>query len=195
MSNQNEIQVVLEKYHVAVKKLYNIHKNMGGGKARSGSGLVFENFIENICDLHNLVAKKNDYKRTKEIKGISLKNLQVDKHIYKKNIMTKAVESKAYLDSCYLKRAVMDFIELHFSPDVPNNVQYGILAGQECVSLDSWNYYTAYFKEMTGKDLNIFIINKKKKRNANKAIYMKEHNEDFQLDMEEINKFMKWINE
>jgi hypothetical protein len=97
------------------------------------------------------------------------------------------------LDACYLKRAVLDFIELESSPDVPDNVEYAILTGQECLSQDSFKYYCAYFNKMTGKDVNVFVVNQHKKRNANRAIYMEEHNSDFQLDIQEVNKFVEWL--
>ena len=97
------------------------------------------------------------------------------------------------MDACYLKRAVIDFIELEASPDVPDDVEYAILAGQECVSQDSFNYYLAYFKKETGKDLNVFIVNQHKKRNAKRAIYMEQYNSDFQLDIEQVNKFVEWL--
>lgn len=188
------IDLIIESYNQEVKDLPRLHMVGGGGKARNGSGVIFENFIQRICTNINLKAKKNDYKRTEEIDGVSLKNLQVDKHIYRDDVMVKAVESKCYLDACYLKRAVLDFIELDASPDVPDNVEYAILAGQECVSQDSLNYYLAYFKKMTGKEVKVFIINQHKKRNGQRAIYMEQYNSDFQLDVEEVNKFVEWLN-
>lgn len=192
MSN---LDVIIETYNQEVKDLPRLHLVGGGGKARNGSGVIFENLIQRICADNNLKAKKNDYKRTEEIDGTSLKNLQVDKHIYRDGMMVKAVESKCYLDACYLKRAVLDFIELDASPDVPDGVEYAILAGQECVSQDSFNYYLAYFKKMTGKEVNVFIINRHKKRNAQRAIYMEQYNQDFQLDVEEVNRFVEWLNQ
>jgi hypothetical protein len=190
MSNLN---LIIDAYNAEVEDLPRLHKEQGGGKARNASGVIFENFIKRICADNGLEAKKNDYKRTVEIDGFSLKNLQVDKHIYRNGEMKKAVESKCYLDACYLKRAVLDFIELESSPDVPDDVEYAILAGQECVSQDSFKYYCAYFNKMTGKDINVFIVNQHKKRNANRAIYMEEHNSDFQLDIQEVNKFVEWL--
>lgn len=190
MSN---FDTIIEAYNAKVSDLPRLHKEDGGGKARNASGVIFEDFITHICADNNLVAKKNDYKRTEEIDGISLKNLQVDKHIYAKDVLKKLVESKCYLDACYLKRAVIDFIELEASPDVPDDVEYAILAGQECVSQDSFNYYLAYFKKETGKDLKVFIVNQHKKRNAKRAIYMEQYNSDFQLDIEQVNKFVEWL--
>ena len=190
MSNLN---LIIDAYNAEVEDLPRLHKEEGGGKARNASGVIFENFIKRICSDNGLEAKKNDYKRTVEIDGFSLKNLQVDKHIYRNGEMKKAVESKCYLDACYLKRAVLDFIELESSPDVPDDVEYAILTGQECLSQDSFKYYCAYFNKMTGKDVNVFVVNQHKKRNANRAIYMEEHNSNFQLDIQEVNKFVEWL--
>lgn len=194
MSNTNlSLKEIMEEYNSAIRNLPGIHKNLGGGKARHSSGEIFELFIKNVCELHNLVALKNDYKRTETINGFSLKNLQVDRHIYRDGIMIKAIESKCYLDACYLKRAVMDFIEMTRSPDVPQGVEYAILAGQETVSDNSLNYYKSYFKDKTNKDLNIFVINKHKKRNATRAIYMEEYNTDFEIDEEEVLRLIGWL--
>lgn len=190
MTNLN---LIIDAYNAEVEDLPRLHFTGGGGKARNASGVIFENFIQRICADNNLEAKKNDYKRTIEIDGVCLKNLQVDKHIYRNGVMVKAVESKCYLDACYLKRAVLDFIELDSSPDVPDNVEYAIFAGQECVSKDSFEYYCAYFKKMTGKAVNVFIANKHKKRNATRAIYMEEYNKDFQLDVDVVNNFVEWL--
>lgn len=190
MSNLN---LIVDAYNAEVAELPYLHLTEGGGKARNASGVIFEKLIGRICNDNGYEARKNDYKKTEEIDGFSLKNLQVDKHIYKNTVMKKAVECKTYLDSCYLKRAVIDFIELNNSPEVPDDVDYAIIAGQECVSKDSLNYYCAYFKKMTGKQVNIFIINKFKKRNAKRAIYMEKFNDDFQLDIQEVEKFVEWL--
>lgn len=192
MSNLN---LIIDAYNAEVEDLPRLHFIDGGGKARNGSGVIFENFIQRICADNGLKSKKNDFKRTKEIDGISLKNLQVDKHIYRDGVMVKAVESKCYLDVSNLKRAVLDFIELDASPDVPDGVEYAILAGQEGASQDSFNYYLAYFKKMTGKEVKVFIINQHKKRSSKRAIYMEEYNKHFQLDIEEVNKFVEWLNQ
>ena len=71
MSN---FDTIIEAYNAKVSDLPRLHKEDGGGKARNASGVIFEDFITDICADNNLVAKKNDYKRTEEIDGISLKN-------------------------------------------------------------------------------------------------------------------------
>ena len=184
---------IVETYNNEVDALSLLHKNEGGGKARNGSGLAFENFIEGVCDVNNLVSKHNDYKKSEIIDGEQIDNLQVDKHIYRDNVMVKAIESKTYLDACYLKRAVEDFIDLHNSPDVPDNVEYAIVAGQKCIAEKSLKFESAKFKRSTGKDLKLFVLNQHKIRNPKKAIYMEMYRNDFNLDMNEVNKFVEWL--
>ena len=121
---------IIALYEKEVDKLPQVHFELGGGVARNRSGLVYENLIRRTCETLNLDPRKNDYKKTEEVDGSCLSNLQVDWHIYLNSEMVKAVESKAYLDACYLKRAIIDFIELDNSPEVPDTVQYAIVAGQ-----------------------------------------------------------------
>ena len=134
----------VETYNNEVDNLVLCHKNDGGGKARSKSGLAFENFLESVCDVNGLVAKRNDYKKSEIIDGEQLDKLQVDKHCYRDNVLVKMIESKTYLDACYLKRAVDDFIDLHNSPDVPDN-----LDSNECNNIDDvMNKYQERFLEL-----------------------------------------------
>jgi hypothetical protein len=184
---------IIETYNEKVKKLPDLHLKQGGGKTRSSSGRIFENLIRGICVENGFIPKKNDYKKTEEIDGFSIDNHQVDFHIYHNNKFKKAVESKTYLDSCYLKRTVLDFMVLISSTEVPDDIECAIFTGQQSISQDSMNYYCSYFKKMTGKSLNIFVINKFKKRDGSRAIYMEQFNDDFQLDISEVNKFVEWM--
>mgnify|MGYP003328405093 CR=1 FL=1 len=108
---RNSVNSIIEQYNKEVDALPEIHSR-GGGAARNASGLVYENLIKRTCIFSNLDPKKNDYFRTKEINGKSLRTLQVDWHVYNDGKLTKLVESKTYLDRCYLERAVTDFIKL-----------------------------------------------------------------------------------
>ena len=184
---------IIEIYNKEVDALVQFHKNEGGGKARSKSGLAFENFLKSVCDVNDLVAKKNDYKKSEIIDGEQLDRLQVDKHCYRDNVLVKAIESKTYLDACYLTRAIVNFTDLYNSPDVPKNVEYAIVAGQKCVAEKSLKFESAKFKRSTGKDLKLFVLNQHKKRNPKKAIYMEEYRNDFNLDMDVVNEFVKWL--
>ena len=187
------LQTIVESYNQDVNELPKLHRDHGGGMARNGSGLVYENLIKRTCSALELDAKKNDYKRTEEVNGHCLKNLQVDWHVYKNNKMVKAIESKTYLDACYLKRAVMDFIELEQSPEVPDDVEYAIFAGQNACGKDAFAYYPAFFKKITGKEVKIFFVNPSRKRSSSRPIYKEEHREDFNLDNGVYNKFIEWL--
>ena len=179
------------------KKLHTIpqsYQTMGAGKGRNLSGDLFENLILNICKKFNLDARKNDYKVSEVINGFQITNLQVDKHIYRNNILFKMVESKTYLDVCYLKRAVDDMTDLYFSPEVNNKVEYAIFTGQLALAEEALQFHIAKFKRNTGKTLEIFVFNKNKIRNSKKAIYMEEYKNDFFIDMEVLEEFVKWLN-
>ena len=188
------LALIAERYESDVDDLPRTHFELGGGAARAASGLVYENLIERTCEELGMDARRNDYKRTEEVDGTFLKNLQVDKHIYRNGVMVKAVESKTYLDSCYLKRAVIDFIELDQSPDVPEWVEYAILAGQNAVGDDAFAYYPAFFKKMTGKEVKIFFVNPSRKRSSARSIYKEQYREDFRLDTVVYNEFVEWLN-
>jgi len=185
--------LIIEQYGKDVDALPEIHSR-GGGAARAASGLVYENLIERTCKELGLDARKNDYFRTKEINGKSLRTLQVDKHIYRNGVMVKAVESKTYLDRCYLERAVTDFIKLNQSPDVPDDAEYCIFAGQNACADDAIEYYKEYFKHETGKELTIFFVNPQRKRSSTRPIYKEEYRSDFVLDKGVYNEFMEWLN-
>ena len=187
------MESIVEQYNKEVDALPKIHQQGGGGNARNASGLVYENLIKRTCDSLGLDAKKNDYVKTEEVNGYCLKNLQVDWHVYKDNKMKKAIESKTYLDACYLKRAILDFIELDQSPEVPDDVEYAIFAGQNACGDAAFAYYPAFFKKITGKDVKIFFVNPQRKRSSKRAIYIEEYRNDFNLDNVVYNSFIQWL--
>ncbi len=184
---------VVDLYEKEVDELPQLHFELGGGVARNKSGLVYENLIKRTCEALSLDPKKNDYKKTEEVNGTCLSNLQVDWHVYVDGVMKKAVESKAYLDACYLKRAVMDFIELDNSPEVPDDVEYAIVAGQNACGVDALNYYQAFFTKMTGKKVNIFFLNPARKRSSSRAIYNEKARPDFVLSQEVYTEFTNFL--
>ena len=183
----------IESFNQELDALPSIHENGGGGNARNASGLLYENLIKRTCDELDLVAKKNDYFRTKEINGKSLRTLQVDWHVYRNGKLFKLVESKTYLDRCYLERAVTDFIKLNESPDVPNDAEYCIFAGQNACADDALEYYKEYFKYETGKELIIFFLHPNHKRSSSRPIYKEEFRGLFNLDKVVYNEFIEWL--
>ena len=187
------MEPIVELYNKEVDAHPEIHSTGGGGNARNASGLVYENLIKRTCDRLGLDAKKNDYVKTEEVNGYCLSNLQVDWHVYSDNKMKKAIESKTYLDACYLKRAILDFIELDQSPEVPDDVEYAIFAGQNACGDAAFAYYPAFFKKITGKDVKIFFVNPQRKRSSKRAIYNEEYRNDFDLDNGVYNSFIEWL--
>ena len=92
------------------------------------------------------------------------------------------------MDACYLKRAVMDFIELEQSPEVPDDVEYAVFAGQNACGKDAFAYYPAFFNKITGKEVKIFFVNPNRKRSSSRPIYDEKCRDDFDLDMGVYNK-------
>ena len=187
------MSLIIEQYDQEVDALPEIHQEGGGGDARNASGRLYENLIKRTCDRLGLDAKKNDYVKTEEVNGYCLSNLQVDWHVYRNNKMKKAIESKTYLDACYLKRAILDFIELDQSPEVPDDVEYAIFAGQNACGDAPFAYYPAFFKKITGKEVKIFFVNPQRKRSSLRPIYKEEYRKDFNLDTEVYNEFIGWL--
>jgi hypothetical protein len=114
-------------------------------------------------------------------------------HEDKNNVLKILLEDKTYLDVCYLKRCVLDFMELDQSPDVPDDVEYAIFAGQNAVGKDALAYYPAYFEKYTHKKLNMFFVNPQYKRNSKRPIYKEQFRSHFDLDMTEYNRFIEWL--
>ena len=148
---------IIESYYKELDALPSIHQSGGGGDARNASGLLYENLIKRICDWLGLDAKKNDYVKTEEVNGYCLKNLQVDWHVYKNKKMTKLIESKTYLDACYLKRAILDFIELDQSPDVPDDAEYAIFAGQNACGMQHFHTTPHFSRRLQERKLRYFL--------------------------------------
>jgi hypothetical protein len=188
-----QFSTLIENYEFEVDQLPLLHKNKGGGKARFGSGTVYENLAFKTCEYLGFDPKKNDYKRTMIVGGRCLNNLQVDAHVYIQGVLKKLIECKTYLDLCNLERAILNFIGLDQSPDVPDDVEFAIFAGQNACRKDSLAYYLALFKELTGKDLNIFFINPYRKRSSKRPIYNADYRADFKLDEVSYNKFVEWL--
>ena len=191
MSN---LDLIIDAYNAEVADLPRLHQEKGGGKARNASGLVYENLTLRTCEMLGLDARKNDYKKSKKTKsGKQIKNLQVDWHCYKEESLKKLVECKTYLDSCYLKRFVDDALDLHLSPEVPDDVEFAILAGQNACGITAFEYNLEKFSDLTGKEIDVFFVNPQVKRNSKKPIYNAQFRSDFELDMVEYNRFIEWL--
>lgn len=184
---------IKEQYEADVDALPSIHAGGGGGKARNASGLVYENLIKRTVEAMGYEPRKNDYKSTEEVDGVVMNNLQVDWHIYKEGVLRLFVESKCFLDSSMLMRAVIDMIELHNSPDTPDDCEFAIFGGQDACKKESLVYYRAFFKKHTGKELNVFFVNPQMKRSSSRPIFDASFRDLFTLDSKVYNSFVNWI--
>ena len=187
-------ETIIEQYETEVDELPKIHAQNGGGKARNKSGLIYENLTFRTAKALGFDPKKNDYKKSKKTKsGKQIKNLQVDWHCYKDGKLKKMIECKTYLDSCYLKRLIDDALDLHLSPEVPDDVEYAILAGQNACGIDAFEYNLEKFEEYTGKIIKVFFVNPQVKRNSKKPIYKAEFRQNFELDKTVYNEYIEWF--
>ena len=184
-------QSVFENYQYRVDNLYNIYKTDGARKCANESGAVFENFVDDVVThIPHLKSLKNDY-LTVECDGEVMENVQVDRHIRRvvDNAIRIVVESKTYLDACYCKRAVIDFMEIAESPEVSADVEFVIVTGQVTIAKKTFDYYQAFCKKHTGRNFKVFVINEEKKRNSNRPLYK----EKFTLDREVVQEFYDYV--
>lgn len=167
---------------------YNSRVNMLWGD-KSQCGQMFEALIADIVStLPNLRHSVGDHDYlTSRIGGHRNSTLQVDAHIRdaKTNELVACVESKCYIDLSMLKRAVQDFTHIHLADDCTKNTKFIIFAGQKAFAKEGAAYYGAWLKELTKKDLYIFIVNDVKQRHTKRPI----HEECFGLDIKEIENF------
>ena len=183
-------QLIFENYTSRVSNLQDIH-NISPRKGAAASGDVFEKFVDDVVvNRTDLKSLKNDY-LTVECDGYSMDNVQVDRHIRSTidNSIKSVIECKTYLDACYTKRAVLDFIEIAESTEVDDNVDFVIVTGQLTIAIDTFNYYQAFCKKHTGRNFKLFVVNDNKKRNSKKPLYK----EKFTLDKNEVMKFFNYI--
>jgi hypothetical protein len=162
-----------------------------GDKCAGKTGEVFEKLIDDVVEYFpHLQSLKNDY-LTVECGGYKMTNVQVDRHIRSAidNTLKSVIEGKTYLDSCFCKRAVVDFMEIAESSEITDNVDFVILTGQISISQDTLNYYQAFCKKHTGRNFKLFVVNEQKSRNSKKPLYK----EKFKLDIPELEKFYDYI--
>ena len=182
---------VFENYTARVDDLQRIH-NISPRKGAAASGDVFEKLIDDVvAQFGDLQSLKNDF-LTVECDGHVMNNVQVDRHIrgfVPGEKIVSVIESKCYLDACYCKRAVMDFIEIAESPEVSDTVDFVVICGQLTIAKDTYAYYQAFCKKHTGRNFKLFVLNEDKKRNSKRPLYK----EKFILDSYEVDKFTKYI--
>lgn len=164
-----------------------------GGQQRGAAGLLFEHLIDDLIDCSDRRIADEKYVTSREINGLSLGNLQVDKHIVYNNSIEALVESKAWLDACMLKRAVMDFNEICRSPDAPDVRKLGIFAGQQVIAETTLAFTFDLCEQLTGIKPELFVVNAVKRRDGNKQLHDPRFAKNFELDRSELERFVAWL--
>lgn len=159
------MQGVVDFYNKEVSSLSSLMESDGQGAVRNAIGQLYQDVAEKLILSvdPNLMCKHNDFLTKYSPSGkYKVENLQVDLHVYRDEELLFILESKTYLDVCYLKRAVEDFNEIR---EVVGNVPAIIWSGQNALSEDSFGYYDECY------DFETFYCNVTKKRNSSRPIY------------------------
>tara|TARA_Y100000310_G_C20374890_1_gene665243 strand:+ start:164 stop:709 length:546 start_codon:yes stop_codon:yes gene_type:complete len=158
--------------------------------ARALAGDVFELLIDDVIgEIPNLTSLKNDYV-TSTIGRATQENIQVDRHIRNsKGKLRAAIEAKTYLDASMCERAVVDFFKISLSQSCNKRVKFMIVVGQISVSENSLALSQAMCKALTGRNFEIFIVNKEKRRTSRETLWQYK----FPLDFIELSRFHKYM--
>jgi len=174
---------IINYYNTEVKKLGSLYKKKGQGAVRGKIGQLFQDVAEKLILSvdPNLICKHNDFlTKYSPSQKYKVDNLQVDLHVYRDEKLLFILESKTYLDVCYLKRAVEDFNEIK---EVAGNVPAILWSGQNALADNSFGYYDECY------DFETFFCNVTKKRNSNNPIYKTCD----PLDEKELRRFCNYV--
>ena len=142
------IDVAIENYK---RRLADGQRIFGrAGQQRGAAGKLFEDLVDDLLFDTERELAADKYVTSREINGLSLGNLQVDKHIVYKHQIETLVECKAFIDSSMLKRAVSDFNEICQSPDAPSVKKLAIFAGQSTISPITRTFTLDNCQQLTG---------------------------------------------
>lgn len=190
------IDEAIENYYTSLSLAQaEFHLPDTGGRRRGSAGALFEDLATDLIACTNRTIAKDKYVRSQTINGLSLGNLQVDRHITYNDHLESLLECKTYLDACYLKRAVFDFNQICLSPDVSDIRKLGIFTGQDCVKPTTRVFTLDLARQLTGLNIEIFVVNTVKKRSSNKQLSDPQFAENFRLDISELQRFVDWVSE
>jgi hypothetical protein len=183
---------IIQNYQDRVETLQDIYYEFGPRACANESGKVFELLVDDVVsDFQTLKSLENDYLKV-QLEQCTMDNVQVDRHIRNEyNQLIAVVESKVYLDACYCKRAVVDFLEVSSSDNLDSDVEYVIVTGQTSIKTETYNYYQELCKKFTGKYFNLFVLNEDTKRSSKKPLYK----ERFKLNETELKRFYDYVSE
>lgn len=177
------IQDVMDYYDEEVTSLVHLREEYGQGAVRNAIGQLFQDIAEKLILSvdDTLVCKHNDYLTKYSPSGkYKVDNVQVDLHVYRGDKLLFILESKTYLDACFLKRAVEDFREIR---EIVGDVPAIIWSGQNAVGENTSGYYNEVCEFET------FFCNVTKKRDSKNPIYKVRDS----LDENELKRFVTHV--
>ena len=166
-----------------------------GGKRRALAGSLFENLVNDLVACTDRSLHKKRFINSRELEGILLPKLQVDKHISYNDQIESVCECKTYLDFCYYKRAISDFKEVLLSPDTPDSLKLAVFTGQRSLDDNSLEFANALSRLETGVTPELFVVNVVKQRDSSKQLCDPQFASDFDLDISELQRFIDWVSE
>ena len=156
---------IINFYNKKVRTLKSLRESSGQGAVRDAIGQLYQGIAEKLILSVDptLACKHNDFLTKYSPSGkYKIENVQVDLHVYRDEKLLFILESKTYLDACYLKRAVEDFKEIR---GIVGNVPAIIWSGQNAIADNTFGYLNECC------DFETFYCNVTKKRSSSKAIY------------------------
>lgn len=190
------IDAAIENYYISLAKgQAKFNTPDTGGKRRGSAGNIFECLATDLIACTDRTIATDKYVKSQVINGLSLGNLQVDRHINYDGVLESLCECKTYLDSCYLKRAIFDFNQICLSPDVIDVKKLGIFTGQESMAPTTRAFTLDLARQLTGINVQIFVVNTTKKRNSDRQLLDPAFADDFDLDISELQRFIDWVSE
>ena len=170
-------------------------KPNSGGSRRALAGRLFEQLVSDLVECTDRSLDKKRFINSRQIEGICLPRLQVDKHITYNGAIESVCECKTYLDFCYYKRAISDFKEVLLSPDTTDGIKLAVFTGQRSLDNNSLEFANALSRLETGVTPALFVVNASKQRDSNKQLCDPQYAADFDLDISELQRFIDWVSE
>ena len=156
---------IINYYNTEIRPINSLRESAGQGAVRGAVGQLYQDIAEKlILDVDpSLTCKHNDYFTLHAPSGrYSIDKLQVDLHVYRDDVLLFILESKTYLDKCYLVRALEDFRDIR---SIKGNIPAIVWAGQNAVNENTFGYYNEV------NDFETFFCNVTKQRNANMPVF------------------------
>lgn len=186
-------QAIENYYFLLAKghKLFNLPNS--GGARRKLAGDLFEELVADLVKCTDRSLADKHCINSRQIEGISLPRLQVDRHITHNAAIESVCECKTYLDFCYYKRAISDFKEVLLSPDTQDNIKLAVFTGQRSLDDNSLEFANALSRLETGVTPELFVVNRVKQRSSKKQLCDPQYASDFDLDISELRRFIDWV--